>query len=186
MVDVPPLVIYDLLIGMLSGLGLIYLLYSRRTPLVCQPPLVLSFAGLFLFILGDPLAQLLYSPAIHVTHGVAALLIAYGLYDPTQNRIRRTEWSVFFLRDPSMVRSSPEWMTPMDDQVLLLLQTAEITLTPAIIAFNIDRSREAVNRRLKTLVDHGFVNRPDRGKYELSPAGRRYLNGKTGPGTGDD
>lgn len=145
MTRIPPIVAYDLAVGILASLGLGYLLYARRTRLVYRPSIVVSFAGLFIFVLGDPLTQLFYRPAIHFVHGIAALLVAYGLYDPTQNRLRQTEWSVFLLRDPSVIRSNPNWMTPMDDHILQMFKTSELILSPSIIALNIDRSREAVN-----------------------------------------
>lgn len=94
-----------------------------------------------------------------------------------QNRFRRTEWSVFLFRDPSVVRSNLDWMTPMDDHILQTLKTSELVLTPSIIALNIDRSREAVSRRLTELSDRGLVDRVDRGKYEITAAGERYLDG---------
>ncbi|WP_233710753.1 ArsR family transcriptional regulator [Natronococcus pandeyae] len=178
MTNVPPLVAYDLVVGILASLGLSYLLYARRAHLLYRPPIIVSFVGLFVFVLGDPLTQLFYRPAIHFVQGVSALLIAYGMYDPMHNRLRRTEWSVFLLRDPSVVRSNPDWMTPMDDHVLQTLKTSELVLTPSIIALNIDRSREAVSRRLTELSDRGFVERVDRGKYEITTVGEQYLDGE--------
>ncbi|TYL36905.1 transcriptional regulator [Natronococcus pandeyae] len=69
-------------------------------------------------------------------------------------------------------------MTPMDDHVLQTLKTSELVLTPSIIALNIDRSREAVSRRLTELSDRGFVERVDRGKYEITTVGEQYLDGE--------
>jgi hypothetical protein len=174
----PPLVAYDLVIGIVTSALLGYLLYERRAHLCYRPPILVTFVGVFVFVLGDPLIQLFHVPAIHVVHGVAALLIAYGLYDPMQNRLRQTEWSVFLFRDPSVIRLSPDWMTPMDDYILQTLHQSELVLTPSIIALDIDRSREAVSRRLKELSQHGFVERIDRGKYEITPVGRQYLHGE--------
>ncbi|EFW91973.1 hypothetical protein ZOD2009_10860 [Haladaptatus paucihalophilus DX253] len=73
------------------------------------------------------------------------------------------------------MRLRAEWMTPMDDCVLELLQSAGIILSPSIIAFNLDLRREGVNRRLNELVEYGLVVRVERGKYEISETGEQYL-----------
>ncbi|MDQ2049483.1 MarR family transcriptional regulator [Natronolimnohabitans sp. A-GB9] len=178
MTDHSVLVAYDLFVGVLASLVLCLLLYRNRVQLRSRPPIAVSFVGLFLFVLADPLVQLTYRPAIHFVHGLAALLVAYGLYDPMHNRLRRTEWSVFLCTDPNAIRSPPEWMTPMDGHILQTLETAGLVLTPSLIARNIDRSRGAVSRRLNELAEHGLVKRVDRGKYEITDRGRRYLEGE--------
>lgn len=61
----------------------------------------------------------------------------------------------------------PEWTTEMDEDILKSL-TSGLVLTPAVIADNIDRSREAVSRRLNTLEAGGLVEKEDRGKYRLA------------------
>jgi predicted transcriptional regulator len=53
-----------------------------------------------------------------------------------------------------------------------------MVLSPSIISFNLDLSREAVNRRLKTLAEHGLVEKVERGKYRISEDGRGYLSGE--------
>jgi hypothetical protein len=174
----PPLVAYDLAIGIVTSAILGYFLYDRRAHLRYRPSILVAFAGIFVFVLGDPLIQLFHLPAIHIVHGIAALLIAYGLYDPVQHRFRETEWSSFFLRDPRAVRSNLDWMTPMDDDILQTLDGSALVLTPSIIAHNIDRSREAVSRRLAELSKREFVERVDHGKYEITPIGRQYLGGE--------
>jgi len=64
---------------------------------------------------------------------------------------------------------------PIDDRILETLSQSGLTLTPAVIAYNIDKSREEVTRRLSVLVDKGFVEREKRGYYSIEPAGREYL-----------
>lgn len=181
----PPLVAYDLLVGILATIGLTYLLFVRRARLRYRPSIVVLFVGLLVFVLSDPLLQLLYPSAIHFAHGVAAVLVAYGLYDPIHGRLRHEEWSAFLLRDPSVVRSDLEWMTPMDDHILWTLRTSRLVLSPSIIALNIDRSREAVSRRLNALAEQGLVERVDRGKYRIAPVGEQYLEGKAVENSGD-
>ena len=68
-------------------------------------------------------------------------------------------------------------MTPMDDRVLEVLD-AGLVLSPTIIAYNIDKSREAVGRRLSELSEAGLVNRIERGRYEITDRGRAYLAGE--------
>jgi predicted transcriptional regulator len=75
------------------------------------------------------------------------------------------------------MRQRADWMTPMDDQILELLQSAGIVLTPSIIAYNLDLSREGVTRRLQELTSYGLVRRVERGKYEITEDGAAYLIG---------
>jgi predicted transcriptional regulator len=75
------------------------------------------------------------------------------------------------------MRKRGEWMTPMDDLLLETLESSDMVLSPSIISFNLDLSREAVNRRLQTLADHGLVEKIERGKYEITDEGRGYLAG---------
>lgn len=76
------------------------------------------------------------------------------------------------------MRQRADWMTPMDDRILELLQSAGIVLSPSIIAYNLDASREGVTRRLQELTSYGLVNRVDRGKYEITKKGTGYLAGE--------
>jgi Mn-dependent DtxR family transcriptional regulator len=68
----------------------------------------------------------------------------------------------------------PDWMTDMDLEILEVLAQG-LTLSPSIIAENIDRSRVGVNRRLNTLQASGFVEKIERGKYEISEKGRVFI-----------
>ena len=74
------------------------------------------------------------------------------------------------------MRQPANWMTPMDDRILEVLN-AGLVLSPTIIAYNIDKSREAVGRRLSELSEAGLVNRIDRGRYEITDQGNAYLVG---------
>lgn len=75
------------------------------------------------------------------------------------------------------MRQPADWMRPMDDRILEVLQTAGITLSPAIIAYNLEMSREAVNRRLAELAERGLVEKIERGRYEIAQIGEQYLDG---------
>lgn len=71
-------------------------------------------------------------------------------------------------------KDPPEWMTDMDIEILEVL-SSELTLTPSIIAENIDRSREGVSQRLSTLQAGGYVTKQKRGKYSITPDGLEFF-----------
>ena len=76
------------------------------------------------------------------------------------------------------MRQPAEWMQmPTDDRILEALETG-LSLTPAVIAENIDKSRQHVTRRLSALREHGFVERPKRGYYVITDRGQLYLTGE--------
>lgn len=114
---------------------------------------------------------------VHWVHGTAALLVIAGLYDPLGQELRDDEWSEILLRDPGQVRQPAEWMLPVDDAILELFHGTELVLTPSIVAYNIDYSREMVNRRLSTLEKRGFVLKAERGKYWITSLGSQYVEG---------
>lgn len=75
------------------------------------------------------------------------------------------------------MRRPGEWMQmPTDDRILEALDSG-LKLTPAMIAENIGRSREQVQRRLSELQGRGLVERPKRGYYLITDEGRAYLTG---------
>lgn len=67
---------------------------------------------------------------------------------------------------------------PIDDRILELLSSSGLILSPAVIAMNIDKSRDEVNRRLSVLVDYGLVDQVKRGYYEIGEHGDEYLRGE--------
>ena len=75
------------------------------------------------------------------------------------------------------MRQPADWMTPMDDRILEVLNVG-LVLSPAILAYNIEKSREAVSRRLADLSDAGLVNRIERARYEITDQGHNCLKGK--------
>jgi Mn-dependent DtxR family transcriptional regulator len=72
-------------------------------------------------------------------------------------------------------------MVPMNDAILSLFHSADLVLTPAIIAYNIDHSRKEVNRRLRKLEAATLVEKVKRGKYRITPEGEAYLAGELSP-----
>lgn len=73
------------------------------------------------------------------------------------------------------MRKRANWMTQLDDEILELLDSSELVLSPSIIAFNINRSREGVADRIAMLTDYGLVEKVERGKYQITQEGKQYL-----------
>lgn len=79
-------------------------------------------------------------------------------------------------------RKPASWMQlPIDERILEVLDSGFL-LSPTIIAENIDKTREEVNRRLTVLTDKGLVKRIRRGRYEIGSRGREYLDGELDEG----
>nr|WP_243645285.1 transcriptional regulator [Natrarchaeobius chitinivorans] len=77
------------------------------------------------------------------------------------------------------MRKPASWMQlPIDDRILETLDSSGLILSPAVLAINIDKSRDEVNRRLSVLVDYGVVRRVKRGYYEITDLGEQYLEGE--------
>jgi len=75
------------------------------------------------------------------------------------------------------------WMTPVDRDILELLQNEdgrELVLTPGLIAENTDWGRQTVREHLTTLRNQHLVEYYDESRaiYQLSELGRDYLNGE--------
>lgn len=177
MPDLPPFVVYNLAIGAVTGIGLLYYLFFRPTVVDYHRYLLVTISGLLLFLVGGPLTELLAPAVVHWVHGVASVLVVIGLYSPVKSDLRQEAWADVLLRNPERVRQSDEWMLPVDDEILGLFHSKELVLTPAIIAYNIDYSREEVNRRLVELESRGFVAKVERGKYRITSLGNQYVEG---------
>lgn len=176
--DVFSFAAYNLVVGVFAAIGIGYLLYVQQYAVGFRRFLYSLLVGFLLFSVGGPLVELLAPAWSHAVHGVAALFVVFALYSPVHNDLRREEWASLVLVDPTLPRRSPEWMTPMDDDVLELFHSSHLVLTPAIIAFNLEYSRGEVNRHLTRLQEHGLVEKVDRGKYRLTAEGEQYLRGE--------
>ncbi len=185
MVALTPFQAYDLLVGLLVGIGLVHFLYRESAVAEYRRFLQVTVLGLVLFVVGGPAAEVLVPGLVHWLHGVAALLVVLGLYSPVRNDLRTEEWARLLVNDPARIRQPADWMRPMDDTILELFHSSELVLTPAVIALNIDRSRGEVNRRLNELETNGLVERVDRGKYRMTELGEAYLRGSR-PATEDE
>lgn len=67
-----------------------------------------------------------------------------------------------------------DWLTGMDEEILDVLSTG-LTLTPSVIAENIDRSQKGVGNRLSALQAGGLVEKVERGKYRLTDEGMSVI-----------
>jgi DNA-binding transcriptional ArsR family regulator len=172
---------YILLVGIVAGVGLLYLLYIERYIIEYDPFFILTVSGLFLFIIGGPALEVVYPDLVHWIHGFAACLVLFGLYSPVQNDLRKHQWTELLLAEPAQIRASSEWMVPMDDAILSVFYSSDLVLTPAIIAYNIDYSRAEVNRRLTKLEAAHLVEKVERGKYRITSTGEAYLSGEFSP-----
>lgn len=170
-----PFTVYNLGVGLLTGLGVGYFLALERTEVGFRRSLFVTTAGLVLFLVGGPIVEVLAPRLVHWVHGTAAVLVVVGLYDPLERDLRREVWSELLLDEPARIRQPPEWMLPIDDAILQLFHTSELVLTPSIVAYNIEYSREEVNRRLAELEERGYVERVERGKYRVTALGRQYI-----------
>lgn len=177
MIEFPPFAVYNLTVGAVTGIGLLYFLFFRSTAVDYHRYLLLTVSGILLFLVGGPLAELLFPSVVHWVHGVASVLVVIGLYSPVRSDLRQEAWADLLLQDPAQVRQLDAWMLPVDDSILGLFHSKDLVLTPAIIAYNIDYSREEVNRRLVELESRGFVTKAERGKYRITGLGRQYIEG---------
>lgn len=177
MIEPIHLTAYNLVIGIITAVGILYFLIVKPTIVEYHQFLFITIAGLLLFLIGGPVIELLVPELLHWLHGIASLLVILGLYNPVKNKIRHDAWADVLLREPSQVRKPADWMLPIDDAILGLFHSTDLVLTPSIIAYNIDYSRDEVNRRLIELEKRRFVFKVERGKYRITTLGRQYFDG---------
>lgn len=168
---------YNLLIGIITGVGVLYFLLLKPTVVEYHRFLFVTIAGLLLFLIGGPVTELIAPKLVHWVHTIASILVILGLYDPLKNDVRNDAWADVLLGEPGLIREPEDWMLPIDDAILSLFHSADLVLTPSIIAYNIEYSRDEVNRRLVELEKRGFVTKVERGKYRITALGRQYLDG---------
>ncbi len=69
-------------------------------------------------------------------------------------------------------------MNQTDDRILDLLDESGLILSPAVMAKNLDYSRNWISRRTGKLVEEGLVEAVDDGYYRITDRGRAYLAGE--------
>ncbi len=136
-------------------------------------------AGIGAFVLLGLVSEILVPRLVHWIHGLTALVVVVGLYRIIDGGLSVDGWSDRLIADPGRLRKDRQrdWMTPLDDAILDLCAETGLVLTPAVIAVNLDYSREEVNRRLTTLKSRGFIERVERGKYRIAGRGEQYVRG---------
>lgn len=171
---------YDIGVDLIAGVGVIYLLVMERELMDQRRFFYFTTVGILVYIAAEPL-DLSFPPWItHTVHGLGLLLIAIGVARPVLREIHDDHWASMLVDRPETIRPREEWMTPLDDRIMSLFHSTDLVLSPALIAYNIDYSRDEVNRRLSVLTEHGLLERVDHGKYGLTAAGEHYFYGDTG------
>ena len=69
-------------------------------------------------------------------------------------------------------------MTQGDDRILETLESSGLVLSPAVLAYNTDYTRNYINKRIRKLRENGLVDRVDEGYYQISDRGQAYLSGE--------
>lgn len=68
-------------------------------------------------------------------------------------------------------------MNQTDNRILELLEESNLVLSPAVIAVNLDYTRNWVSRRVSKLVQAGLIEETNGSYYHISEKGREYLAG---------
>ena len=69
-------------------------------------------------------------------------------------------------------------MNQTDDRILDLLDESGLMLSPAVIAVNLDYTRNWVSKRLSRLLDAGLVEKSESSYYSITEQGQQYLSGE--------
>ena len=77
-----------------------------------------------------------------------------------------------------MRRPRVDWMTQADDRILEVIEDSGLVLTPAVLAANIDYSRNYISDRCRLLNEAGLLAKEDEGLYYITEKGRAYLMGE--------
>lgn len=101
--------LYNIAVNLLSGIGLLYLLYSGRYVVGYRRFFLVITFGLFVSILGGPLLFTISASIRHAIHGLATLFIALGLYDLTRVQVHaETDWAAILFEDPDQFEDVDE------------------------------------------------------------------------------
>lgn len=80
-----------------------------------------------------------------------------------------------------MVHREPDWMKPVDSRILEMLEQTKaaqyggLWLTGRVIAGNLDMSGNYMNKRLRQLVEEGYVEHRKGGFYRIDDKGTRFV-----------
>ncbi|MFB6124709.1 MAG: winged-helix domain-containing protein [Halanaeroarchaeum sp.] len=164
-----PLGVYTAVLGATESAGTLYTAARNRALLERHVGLAIAVGGLLTMVLIETFVEFLPPVFVHTAHAFAAGAIALGL---GHLLVKGTtgDWALDLY---GRFGHRPDWMTGMDDDILAYLDASDSVLSPGIVAYNLEYSREAVNRHLRTLEEHDLVDRVDRGKYRLAERARR-------------
>lgn len=76
------------------------------------------------------------------------------------------------------MRPRVSWMNQTDDRILALLEESGLLLSPAVIAVNLDYTRNWISKRLRKLLEAGLVKKSQSSYYEITELGEEYLAGE--------
>lgn len=83
-----PVDLYNVVVSVLGGVGLIYLLYSGKYVVNYRRFFLLIMFGLFLSVLGGPLLFFISESLRHAIHGLATFFITLGMYDLVRAEVK--------------------------------------------------------------------------------------------------
>lgn len=89
MVAMSSIATFDLLVGSLASIALLYLLYSQTMVVHYRRFFRLITIGLLIYAITGPIVGRIAPAWIHAIHGVAVLFITVGLYDLIREDLRR-------------------------------------------------------------------------------------------------
>lgn len=69
------------------------------------------------------------------------------------------------------------WFSTIDYQIFEFYKMHDISVSPSVLADNIDYHPEYTGSRLRLLRKSGLLNQTEKGYYELSDLGREFLAG---------
>lgn len=76
-----------------------------------------------------------------------------------------------------MRRPIVEWMNRTDVAILEILEDSNLTLSPRILAEELDKDRQYVQKRCRLLMEAALVRKEARGLYRITDLGIRYVTG---------
>jgi predicted transcriptional regulator len=95
----------------------------------------------------------------------------------SNNGIREKTGSTYSMTHIFSMVERVAWMSPIDYSILEFFGDHDIVVSPKILSKNIDYEKQYIGKRCRVLVQHGLLQQPDRGLYELTEKGRAYLAG---------
>ena len=80
----------------------------------------------------------------------------------------------------------PDWMIPLDEDVLELFRSGEEVFSPSHVAEADICTDPQAAHRCRQLADHGLLEKHMTGVYEITDLGERFLDGEVDPAALED